>query len=253
MTIELLPELAFIFMMVFARIGVIAMLMPAVGAESVPVRVRLTIAILITFILVPIVGDTFGELPGSPFALFLALALEMLIGLFIGMSAALLTSALQVAGTTIAFQTSLSAAQNTDVSTAVQGTLVANFFNVVSLALIFAMDVHHLVIAAMHDSYTLFPPGGTLPIGDVAQTAVNAFAHAFLIGVQISAPFLLIGFIFNVGSGILARLMPQFQVLLVLLPANLMIGFLFMFALIGTMMMWYIEHLRAGLSVFIVQ
>ncbi|MEO1065873.1 MAG: flagellar biosynthetic protein FliR, partial [Pseudomonadota bacterium] len=252
-TITFLPQLAFVFMMVFARVAMIAMLMPGIGAESVPTRIRLTIALLITLLLVPIVGDLIPPLPGTVFHIFFLMFLEIVVGLFIGMTAVLITSALQTAGSSIAFQTSLSAAQNTDLSTAVQGTLVSNFLSVVSLTLIFVMNVHHLVIAAMHDSYTLFKPGEIMPVGDVVAAGVDTFAQAFLIGVQLSAPFIVVGFVFNVGVGILSRLMPQFQVFLVLLPANIMIGFFLMFALIGTMMMWYMEHLETALSVFIVR
>ena len=91
-----------------------------------------------------------------------------------------------------------------------------------------------------------------MPVGDMVTAAVDVFSKSFKIGIQLSAPFIVIGFVFNVGVGILSRLMPQFQVFLVLLPANLMIGFLAMAVLIGTMMMWYVEHLRDGLSIFLV-
>lgn len=123
----------------------------------------------------------------------------------------------------------------------------------VSLALIFAMNIHHLIIAVIHDSYSLFKPGDLMPVGDLAKSAIDLFADAFALGIQLSAPFILIGFVFNVGVGILSRLMPQFQVFLVLLPANIMLGFLGLFALLSTMMIWYIDHLRDGLSVFLVQ
>ena len=253
MTIDFLPQLAFVFMLIFARVAMIITLMPGVGAQSIPQRIRLTVALLLTFVMVPVVGDTLPQMPAGVFALVFLIISEIIVGLFIGMTGSILTSALQTAGSTIAFQTSLSAAQNTDLSTAVQGTLVSSFLSIVSLTLIFAMNIHHLVIAAVHDSYQLFKPGELMPVGDVVEAAVGVFAKAFLIGIQISAPFIVIGLVFNVGVGILSRLMPQFQVFLVLLPANIMIGFFFMFALIGTMMMWYIEHLRAGISVFLVQ
>lgn len=253
MNVTFLPQLAFIFILVFARIAMIASLMPAIGAQSIPQRIKLSIAILITVLLVPVVGDKIPTMPTGVFGMVFLLVSEMIVGLFIGMTGSLLTSALQTAGASIAFQTSLSSAQNTDLSTAVQGTLVSSFLSVVSLALIFAMNVHHIVIAAMHDSYELFTPGELMPVGDVVEAAVGVFAKSFLIGVQLSAPFIVVGFVFNVGVGILSRLMPQLQVFLVLLPANIMVGFFLIFALIGTMMMWYIEHLQVGIGVFLVK
>jgi len=252
-TIDFLPQLAFVFILIFARVAMIITLMPGLGAQSIPQRIRLSVALLLSAVLMPIVGDTLPPMPGGLFALVFLLISEMIVGLFIGMTGSMLIAALQTAGSSIAFQTSLSSAQNTDLSTAVQGTLVSSFLSIVSLTLVFAMNVHHLVIAAVHDSYELFKPGDLMPVGDVVAAGVRVFAKSFLIGVQLSAPFIVVGFVFNVGVGILARLMPQFQVFLVLLPANIMIGFFMLFALIGTMMMWYIEHLQAGISVFLAQ
>lgn len=253
MTIDFLPQLAFIFILIFARVAMIASLMPAIGAQSIPQRIRLSIALLIAVLLVPVVGDKIPPMPANVFAIIFLLISELIVGLFIGMTGAIIASALQTAGASIAFQTSLSAAQNTDLSSAVQGTLVASFLSIVSLTLIFAMEIHHLIIAAMYDSYQLFKPGDLMPVGDVVTAGVKVFADAFLLGVQLSAPFIVVGFVFNVGVGILSRLMPQLQVFLVLLPANIMIGFFVIFALIGTIMLWYIEHLQTALSVFLVR
>ena len=72
--------------------------------------------------------------------------------------------------------------------------------------------------------------------GDVAALATRAFAAAFKIGMQLSAPFLVFGLVFNIGLGILARLMPQMQVYFVGVPLSILAGFL-IFALVITAMM----------------
>ena len=92
--------------------------------------------------------------------------------------------------------------------------------------MLFATDSHHLVIAALNDSYTIFSPGEVMPSGDVASLATRAFAAAFRIGMQLSAPFLVFGLVFNIGLGVLARLMPQMQVYFVGVPLSIMAGFL---------------------------
>ena len=75
-----------------------------------------------------------------------------------------------------------------------------------------------------------------MPTGDVAALATRAFAAAFKIGMQLSAPFLVFGLVFNIGLGVLARLMPQMQVYFVGMPLSIMIGFV-IFALVLTAMM----------------
>ena len=71
----------------------------------------------------------------------------------------------------------------------------------IGITLLFATDLHHLVIAALTDSYTIFKPGELIPSGDVAMLATKTFTLAFKIGVQLSAPFLVAGR-FKTGEGL---------------------------------------------------
>ena len=52
--ISLLPALAVSFMLIFARIGAMVMLMPAIGEANIAVRVRLSLALVLTLILTPL-------------------------------------------------------------------------------------------------------------------------------------------------------------------------------------------------------
>jgi hypothetical protein len=56
-----------------------------------------------------------------------------------------------------------------------------------------ATDMHHLVIAALNDSYTLFQPGELPTSGHAAALITQTVAGAFRIGVQLSAPFIVFG------------------------------------------------------------
>ena len=101
---------------------------------------------------------------------------------------------------------------------------------------------HYLVIAALNDSYKIFAPGELMPSGDVAALATRAFAAAFKIGMQLSAPFLVFGLVFNIGLGVLARLMPQMQVYFVGVPLSIFAGFLIFAAVLTAMMGTYMDY-----------
>jgi len=86
--------------------------------------------------------------------------------------------------------------------------------------------------------------------GDAAQMAVQSVASAFLIGVQMSAPFIVLGLVFYLGMGLLGRMMPQLQVFFVVMPATIWVG-LILFALLLMMMMgWYLTHFETELAQF---
>src|SRR5262249_61296859 len=106
----------------------------------------------------------------------------------------------------------------------------------------FATDMHHLVIAALTDSYKIFKPGELISTGDVASLATKTFALSFKIGVQLSAPFLVFGLVFNLGLGVLARLMPQMQVYFVGVPLSILAGFLILGLVIAAMMGTFLDY-----------
>ena len=81
-----------------------------------------------------------------------------------------------------------------------------------------------------------------MPSGDVAALATRAFAAAFKIGMQLSAPFLVFGLVFNIGLGVLARLMPQMQVYFVGVPLSIMVGFLILALVITAMMGTFLDY-----------
>ena len=70
-------------------------------------------------------------------------------------------------------------------------------------------------------------------IGDVAALTTQTIAIAFKIGIQLSAPFLIFGLLFNLGLGVLSRLMPQMQVFFVGMPLSILIGLLILFLVLG--------------------
>lgn len=251
MNITLDPQFAFVFMLVFARIGSMVATMPAFGEVSVSARVRLAMAVAISLVMVPVVRESYGTIPGNLGRMTMALFGEIAVGLLIGASARLLTSALQTAGTAIAFQSGLAFAQNVDPTQGIQSAIIGSFMSMVAMTLIFTTDMHHLLLAAMRDSYELFKPGAIIPFGDFAEMAIAIVAGAFKVGVQMAAPFLVFGMIFNLGQGVLSRLMPQVQIFFIAMPANILLGFALFMLLLSTMMMWYLDHFSTGISQFL--
>ena len=234
--ISLLPALAATFMLVFARVGAMVMLLPGFGESNIPVRIKLGIALLLTLIILPLHRAAYQVDLSSMSSLGVLMVHELIIGIVLGATARVTLSALAVAGSVIAQQLGLCFVTAVDPTQGQQGLLIGNFLTILGMTLLFATDSHHLVIAALNESYRIFSPGELPPSGDVAALATRAFAAAFKIGMQLSAPFLVFGLVFNIGLGVLARLMPAMQVYFVGVPLSIMVGFL-IFALVLTGMM----------------
>lgn len=240
--ISFLPALAATFMLVFARIGAMMMLMPGFGESNIPVRIKLSIALLLTLIILPLHRSAYQVDMTSLAPLLVLMLHEIVIGVVLGATARVTLSALQVAGSVIAQQLGLGFVTAIDPTQGQQGLLIGNFLTILGMTLLFATDSHHLVIAALNESYRIFAPGQLFPTGDVAALATKAFATAFKIGLQLSAPFLVFGLVFNLGLGVLARLMPQMQVYFVGVPLSILIGFLILALVITAIMGTFLDY-----------
>jgi flagellar biosynthetic protein FliR len=246
--ISFLPALAAAFILVFARVGTMLMLLPGLGELNVPIRIRLTVAVLLAAVLLPLHQNayqidlrSFGPLVGM-------LGEELFIGAVLGLSVRLIMSCLQVAGAVIAQQVGLGFVTAVDPTLGQQGVLIGNFLAVLGVTLIFATDLHHLVIAALDSSYTLFAPGEMPLLGDVAALTTRTAATAFRIGIQLSAPFMVFGLLFNLGLGVLSRLMPQMQVFFVGLPLSILLGLMIFLLVLGALMNVFLSEVEAVLT-----
>ena len=249
--ISFLPALAAAYLLTFGRVGTMVMLLPGIGEMNVPVRMRLTVALVLTAVILPLHEKAYTVDLQQLGPVLTMLGEEMLVGAVLGITARLAIAALQITGTVVAQQLGLGFVTAVDPTQNEQGVIVGNFLTMLGITLIFATDLHHLVIAALNDSYSLFSPGETPLTGDMAKHVTHVVTVAFRIGIQLSAPFLVFGLLFNLGLGVLSRLLPQMQVFFIGLPLSIMLGLAMLMLVLGAMMATfggYIEGVLANLA-----
>src|SRR5262249_10988866 len=248
---QILPADILIYALVFARVGAMIMTLPAIGEAVVPPRVRLILALALVILLEPIVGETYPVgATKEPVLLVGLIGLETITGLAIGLLMRIIMSAVNTAGNVIAMQSGLAFAQTFDPSQQTQSALVSTFLSLLAVVLIFAADLHHLLIAGIKQSFTLFPPGKLFPTGDFAKLAIETVSEAFTLGVQMASPFLVFGLILYGGAGVVARLMPQVQIFFLAMPLDILAGFILLALTASGMMLWFIDAFAAKVHVF---
>ncbi len=240
----LLPEWATAFMLAFARVGVLVMLLPGLSERMMPMRIRLAIALLLSLVFLPVAQPVLPT--GSPIA---TLFIEVAIGFTIGFMVRLIVSALQTAGLIIAQDLGLSFAQSVDPTAGSQGASLANFLVLLGATLVFTSDLHHMAITAIGASYQKLPPGVLPNPGDAASMAMRTMATSFTLAVKIAAPFAVFAIVFNLGLGVLSRMMPSLQVFFLAMPASVLLGMLMLIAVLGVMMNVYLSELGGLLAV----
>lgn len=241
----------FAFMMAFVRIGTALMVMPGIGNTFVPANIRLYFALGFAFVFFPVIqGKLPPEIPGTAIMLTL-LVFEFIVGLFIGLISRILMAALDVAGMIVSMQSSLANAQLFNPAFASQGSIIGTFLTITGMTLLFTTDLHHLMILAIMQSYEIFPVGHALDIGSMTELMTNAVAGAFAVGVQISAPFLVLILLLYVCMGVMAKLMPQVQVFMIAMPVQIWIALVTLAMVISAMMLIWLDQFSKGMHFFL--
>ena len=220
---ELLSLNIFAFFVVFSRLGTAFSLLPGISAVYIPIRVRLAAGLIISFAVTPLLLADLPVRPSEPALLLVLIVGEVFIGVFFATIARIIVAALHIAGTFISYFASLANALVQDPVAQQQSSILSGFLTVIGITMMFVTDFYHVILRALVDSYSLFPPGEMLVIGDFARTITRHFSDAAIIAFKMSAPFLLVAMIYYIGLGILGRLMPQLQVFFFGLPVQVSI------------------------------
>ena len=248
---DLLPQTIWQVAFVFARTGGLVMGMVGIGESYVPVRVRLGVGLLLAVLMAPTVTLLIPPLPDNPIEIFIWTAGELVIGLFMGSLSQLIMASLQVAGTIIAFQIGLANAFIFNPATAQQSSVYGAFLGVLGMLLLLTSGLHHMLFIAIRDSYKLFPPGEWALPGDLASYYAQTLSDTFTIGLQISMPFIVVGMMFYLMLGVLARLMPQLQIFFLALPMQLLLGTLIFLPTLFVIGEWFMEFFEVTIARFI--
>ena len=223
-----LPDFAFAFVLVLSRTGMAVMLLPGLGEAEPPPMVRAGLALALTGLVLPGVGPVVP--PGSGVEAAGMVAAELGVGAMLGWLARLPSMALTMAGAVVSYMLGLSSVVQTDPALGGQSAALARLFGLAAPVLILSTGLYALPVSALAGSYQLAGPGQLLPAGPLAETVVGAVSASFALAIQLAAPFILVGFVFQAALGLLARLVPQLQVYTAAVPGQILGGLLLLMA-----------------------
>lgn len=231
-----LPQWAFGFVLVLARVGCTCMLLPVLGEAEVPATIRAGFAVALVALLLPVLLPVLPKAPAQPLRAAGMVAVEVVTGLWFGLLTRLVLLALPLAGQIIALLAGQSSVVQPDPALGASTAAFGRLMSVAAPAAVLATGLHVILLRALAGSYAVVPAGALLPTGDTAQSVVAQVAAMFALAVRLSAPFLLAGLAWQVAMALLGRLVPQIHVMSVAAPAHLLLGLLLM-ALVAAAML----------------
>lgn len=226
----------------FTRLSVLFLLLPGLGGSTVPVRIRLVVALTFLGLLLPLAD---GQVPAADAGMLAALVGgEAVVGLVLGFSVRVLVFALGVTGAIIAQALSLSQVLGVT-SDGDSSSLLSTTLTMAGGVLFFTAGLDTEVVGLLVRNLREVPIGaaGDLDSGEVARGATLLAAEALRFGVTLAVPFMVLNFAYYLILGFLNRAMPQLMITFVGLPAITLSGLILLTIGIGPMLMVWLARI----------
>lgn len=222
--LQALPALALQAALLFCRLGAAVMLLPGLGEQEVPTTLRLGLGMALMLALLPVLAPLLPAEVDSVPDLLRLVALEVVVGLWLGTLARLMHLAIAEAGQVMGSMIGLSTPLQGDLLLGAQSTALGRILGLAGTALVLSTGLYQLPLAALVNSYQAFPAGGALPGGEMAEAVAGIALRSLELALQLAAPFIVAATLFQVGIGLISRLTPHVQVSVIAAPAQILAG-----------------------------
>ena len=221
-----------VFLLIFVRVTAFFVTLPLFSYRTIPMPFKIGFSFFLALVMVTTLESTNIAIDGM---YLLLLVKEILVGLFIGLIAYIILSAVQVAGGFIDFQMGFAIANVVDPQTGAQSPLIGQYFYITALLFLLSVDGHHLLIDGIFFSYEFIPLDTYIPFENesIVNFIIDTFNYMFLIAFQMSIPIVGCLFLVDVALGIIARTVPQLNVFVVGLPLKIFVSFVAIFVFLG--------------------
>jgi len=216
-------------LLIMFRTGALIMTVPVFSHVSIPRMLRVWLIMLLAVLLFPSAFVARIETPPTMVQLTLVIFYELVVGFLMGFTVVLVFAAVQFAGHLVGLQMGLTVANVIDPMSAVQISVIGQFYYLLSLLIFLLINGHHMVIQALVRSFELVPLGSPVFHAGLQAFVVDLTFMVFVVGIKLAAPVIITLYIINVMLGIVARTVPQMNVFIVGFPLAIGVGL----ALIG--------------------
>lgn len=231
---ELIPRLP-VFFLVLVRLTAFFVTVPFFSYKTIPVQARVFLAIILAWMMSYSLQTTEINLDDTYAMLILK---EAVVGLFIGLVAYIIMSALQIAGSFIDFQIGFAIANVIDPMTGAQSPLIGQFFQTLAFLLLIGTNAHYLLLDGIYYSYDFIALDSAWPdFGDegFALFIMKTFTKVFAIAFQMAIPVVATIFLVDLALGITAKTVPQLNIFVVGFPIKIGVSFIVLFIMMGVM------------------
>ncbi|OHB62453.1 MAG: hypothetical protein A2Y76_06960 [Planctomycetes bacterium RBG_13_60_9] len=212
------------FALVLTRISAFFLVLPVFGWKTVPVPIRAAATVLLSlfFYAVAPLPTAIARVPAL--RAFLMLSGEALYGLTLGLIIALLFAVIQLSGRIVEQQMGLTMMEIVDPLTENESSPFAGLLEMIFVLLFLSANGHHLFLLVLSKSYEAFPSGSVPTLASLVGGVIETNTAMFTAGLRLAAPMLAAFLVLMVALAMLARLVPEMNILFVSMPVRMLLG-----------------------------
>jgi flagellar biosynthetic protein FliR len=214
------------FALVLTRISAFFVVIPVFGWKSIPVRIKVAVTVLISIFFLMITPLSVDATKVSTLEVILLMANEATYGLALGLIATVVFSAVKFSGRIIERQMGMAMAQILDPLTGERTQPLGNLLEMIFIMLFLAANGHHSFLLIISRSYETFPVGSTPTLSILAGGVTKASSTMLLLGLRLAAPILAAFLLLMVVLAVLARIVPEMNILFISFPLRVGLGLL---------------------------
>jgi len=215
------------FLLVLTRTSVLLFVLPFFSSRVIPARCKAGLALAISISLFPVMNRGYTGLPDNLWGMGQMIIAEFITGMILGLLVQVFFEGVRMMGQLVGFQTGFAITNILDPQSGIQVSILANLAYFTAMVLFLSFDGHHIMLRAMKESFQIIPPGSLAISGDLVQEVINLAGDMFVIALKIGAPAIAVLFFTKVAFGLVVKLIPQMNIMIVAFPVQIVLGLIF--------------------------
>ncbi|MGB5157850.1 flagellar biosynthetic protein FliR [Desulfobacterium sp. N47] len=229
-----------IFLFILIRVGVILFLMPFFNSRIIPVPVKAGLTIILAMILFPVSGPYTGVYPDTTWGMFGLIIGELITGMILGLMTQFFFEGIRMMGQIAGMEIGFSIANVLDPQSGFQTSILSNIAYLLAIVLFLILNGHYIILNAIRESFAIIQPGSVHLTQQVFKEMLHRSGEMFVIAIQIGAPVISAILFIQLAFGLITRLLPQMNVMVVAFPLQIVTGLIF-FGISLWVMLHFIE------------
>jgi len=215
------------FFLILIRVSVILFMFPFFSSRVIPVLAKAGLALIISIILFPVINNKLFQFPNTLCETFQMVTGELIIGMILGLLVQIVFEGVRMMGQVVGFQTGFAITNILDPQSGMQVSILSNMAYFVAIVIFLVLNGHHILLNAIRESFEIVNVGSLSLDRRIFQEIVQAGGDMFVIALKIGAPAIAALLFVKVAFGLITKLIPQMNIMIVAFPVQIVMGLIF--------------------------